>query len=197
MIVLSPVLFVAEPQETLSNDSLKKQADFDAYLLDLYTTLSLVKNMHKKIDAYEQQDDFLENIPTHTPDTHDEENQQSMIMAIMVILSDTYQKIIKATVAYYVMSNTTIHYDLHTVVAKILAEDSIKIFGILGQGFTRFMLSHTMTWKEKIWYCVSIMVIIVGIKLAIDGLPQKYTYYDFYKNDNKNSYVEDKFCDYA
>ena len=138
----------------------------DRILLDMYTTLRVIKKIHRDVEnqceQFTQDDEYLQ----------DEHPQQDFMIDIMIVLVGTYEKIVSATVNYYIMMHTPMQQDLQNNVAMIIAEDVVKIFNILGRRLIVFLIDHKMTWQKKIWYCMSIASVIIMIKIGIDQIPK-------------------------
>ncbi|MDP3787721.1 MAG: hypothetical protein Q8Q60_00205 [Candidatus Chromulinivorax sp.] len=174
---------------TLSNFTLQEQTQ-NRNLIDVYTTLHTIKKIHRDIENFHDQ------LPEE-----DQIIQQDCMTDIMIVLIGTYEKIIGATVTYYLMINVPIQQNLHQTIGMILAEDTVKIINILGKQFIHFMFNHHMTWQKKAWYCAWIISILVMIKIGIDQIPQsikpQQQDIDFNLiNDDKSSYLKDKFSNY-
>jgi hypothetical protein len=153
----------------------------DASLLDMYTAQCIIKNMHDEIQSCDE--DF--------------------VVEIMVILVGTYEKIVGATVSYcLMMHNPVLQEDLHDEVARILAQDIIKILSILLRQFVSFITDKKITLKEKLYYCALIGTAIIIIKLGVDQLPKSLKKKDNNKDNQsddlpaESGYVSGKFAHY-
>jgi hypothetical protein len=165
----------------------------DQAMHDIYTTLRMIKDMHR--DVEHQQDELPQ---------EEQIAQQDFILDIMVVLVGTYEKIVGATVTYYLMMNMP----THDTVAIIIAEDIIKIINILGKRLIYFIFNRQMTWQEKVWYCAWVISVIAIIKISIDQIPQsvkpQQSAYDLPVqdvdlnkiSDDKSAYIKDKFSNY-
>ena len=91
---------------------------------------------------------------------------------LFVIFIEMYQKIVEATVAYYLMPNTSIHHNLHDIIIKIIADYVIKLTSILSSKLIDFIFDHKISWQEKVAYCGWILSMMIIIKLGIEQLPK-------------------------
>ena len=133
----------------------------DQQLLDTYTTLKVIKRI--QIDVQNKYDDQIQE--------DNQSPQPDFMIDVMVVLFGTYEKIVGATVTHYVMINMPMQQNLQSTVARIIAEDLIKIISILGKQLMNFIFSKQMTLQEKIWHCAWVFSVIIMIKIGIDQLP--------------------------
>ncbi len=158
-------------------------------LRDVYTTLHTIKKIHQDIENQHNESSEEDQIIQH-----------DCIVEIMIVLIGTYEKIVGATVTYYLMMNMPIQQNLHQTIAIIIAEDIIKILRILGNQLIHFIFNRHMTIQEKIWYCTWIVGMIVGIKMCIDTIPQSIKpqpeAHVTINNSNESGYLSDKFSNY-
>lgn len=169
----------------------------DQTLSNVHTTLRVIKQVHRDIEDLHEQSIQDNQFPEH-----------DFLIDIMIVLVGTYEKMVGATVTYYLMINMPIQYNLQDAVARIIAEDIIKIMSILGKRFIHFIFDRHMTWKEKLWYCAWIISVITLIKIGIDQIPQPVqpqpTLYNLpneimnlQKNEeDKSGYLKEKFNDW-
>ena len=174
-----------------SKTSMYQNNNDQSSLLRICATLQRIKDLRDEFDDIEYPED--------------EDKRPDFMIEIMNILSGTYEKIIGATVTYYLMINLAGQNNLHETVAKIMTEDAIKILGILTQEYGYFLSSQTMSLRQKIWYCTCSWLLIMACKMAIDQIPQvtinnspalDFSLDDAEKNTAKSSYVRDKFHKY-
>ena len=156
----------------------------DQLLLDMYTTQQIIKNIHAEIGGHQ-----------------DEQIDHDVVNEVMLILIGTYEKVVGITVTYcLMMHNPMLQYDLRDEIAKIIAQDAIKIISILIKQCTYFIFNKKMNLKEKLWYCGLIASIIVIIKLGLDQIPLSIQQENSDKNlinlDKESGYVSDKFSIY-
>lgn len=139
----------------------------DQAILHMYTTLRVIKKIHRDVE-----NEYNQLSQDGNEFSQDDEQQQDFMIDIMIVLVGTYEKIVGATVTYYVMMNTPFQQDLQNSVAIIIAKDAVEIFNILGRQLITFIMNHKMTWQKKLWYCMWTISIIAMIKLGIDQIPK-------------------------
>ena len=167
----------------------------DKTLLDIYTTLRIIKQIHR--DTENQ----YELLPEE-----DQDIQQDFMVDIMIVLVGTYEKIIGTTVTYYLTMNMAIQQDLQSSVAIIIAEDMAKIFNIISKKLVFFIFNQRMTWQQKLWYCTWTLTVIGIIKLGIDQIPKIIKPEQLHQelsskndgiskknNEDKSAYLKDEF----
>src|SRR3989339_1038483 len=136
----------------------------DQQLLDIYTTLRIIKKIHKDLEDYSSDALPLE----------DQTFQEDCMIEIIAILVGTYEKIVGATVTYYLMINMPGQQNIQHTIAIIIAQDAIKILNILSKRLLSCIYSQKMTWQQKAWHCTWVVGVIILIKLGIDQIPQPY-----------------------
>jgi hypothetical protein len=115
-------------------------------------------------------------------------DDQDFVMEIMEILISMYEKIVSASVSYYILMDLPRQEKLQNIVARIIAQDTLKIINILNKKIINYLFNKDMTWERKILYCAFIGVIIMIIKLGIDRIAQNIQaeknniHGDFYEN---------------
>ena len=145
-------------ESAIFHQQLNDQEINDQNVLDTYTTLRTIKRIHRDVqDQYDQRPE-------------DNHQQQDFMIDIMVLLVSMYEKIVAATVTHYLMLHVPGQEDLQITVARIIAQDTVKIIAILGKQLMYFIFSQQMTWQEKLWYCGWVVTVIVIIKLGIDQI---------------------------
>ena len=122
---------------------------------DIQAALTVLRTMHHEI----------EDLPENKP-------HADIIIEVIAIFIEMYRKIVEATVAYYLMPNTQTQHDLHDIIVKIIADDTIKLISFLSQRFIHFIFDHQISWQEKIGYCAWILSMICIIKIGIEKLPK-------------------------
>ncbi len=178
-------LYIAGLACTLQANTMQEIPQGKAFI-DLCTTLHTIKKIQRDIENLHEQQSQEDQIV-----------QQDCVTDIMIILIGTYEKMIGATVTYYLMMNLPIQQNLHQTIAIILADDIIKIINILGKQLLQFIFNHQISWQKKVWYCAWIVSIIAVIKIGIDQIPQSIQPQQFnIINDDKSSYLKDKFSNY-
>jgi|GEM_PF-1441807 len=130
----------------------------DIDILDMYTTLRVIRGVHDDVQDQLSHDDQLE--------------QSDFIVDIMIVLVGMYEKIVGATATYYLMAYLPVQQSLHEIVGKIIANGVIEIMSILSRQLIRYIFNQDMTLREKIWYCAWAISIIGLIKVGIDQIPQ-------------------------
>lgn len=130
----------------------------DLEILDVYTTLRVVRDVHDDVQSQLSQNNQL--------------GQHDFIVDIMAVCVGMYEKIVGATVTYYLMAYLPMHQNLHDIVGKIIAEGIIEITSILSRQLIHYIFNQNMTLREKIWYCGCAISIIGLIKIGIDQIPQ-------------------------
>lgn len=158
--------------------------------------LQIIQNLRMKLQS--QYDEHEDNSNNNEP--HEDCNaEKDTIVEIMIILTGTYEKIINATVTYYIMIHMPMQQDLHTTVALILAEDMAKIVTVLCKRLLEFGLHPSLTWKHKAWYCVWIISMIGIIKLGIDQIPKvipDISPESLTNQEEEGAYLKEKFSNY-
>jgi len=96
-----------------------------------------------------------------------DECQDDILIEIMAILLGMYEKIVGATVTYLVMSHTPMQENLHVMIAKIISDDALRIFNIIGKKYIEFVLNKKISLQDKIIYCMSLACCIVFIKMGL------------------------------
>ncbi len=121
-------------------------------------------------------------------------SDRDCIVEISIILVEMYEKIVSATVTYFLMMhNPMLQQNLHDEVAKIIARDMIKIFAILGKEFIFFIFNKKMTVQEKLARCCAIGAVIIVLKIGIDQFPLKKDVIKEIIIDDKSAYLSDKY----
>ncbi len=133
----------------------------DTYILDVYTTLRVIKKMHRDVESEFDQ-----------LSSEDKSLEQDYMFEIITILMGTYEKIVNATVTHYLMVNIPPQQNLQNTIGIIVAEDIFKIMNILGRRVLSFICDEKMNWQQKIWHCTWITGIIIIMKLSIDQIPK-------------------------
>ena len=98
------------------------------------------------------------------------EDHVKIMNEILVVLIGTYQKIITATVTYYLFVDVPVSYNLNQAIALIIVEDCIKIIKIIKSGLMQSMEASTTNLKSKMLYCLGIGVAVIIIKFGIDKI---------------------------
>lgn len=156
----------------------------DQSLLKMYTTIQHHRTEKHDIDDIES-DQY--DIAWHN---------QSFINKIITVLLGMYEKIIGATVTYYLCSNLEYQPNLHEKIAHIIAKDSIKIIGIIGNECIYFFTDDSLSNRRKVVLCCCAISCMIGIKLFIDHhIPYTHTPQDAQHESaaQESSYVSDKF----
>lgn len=154
--------------------------EHDYILREIYSAEDVIQRIRIDLDSYQA------------------EEEHNFIVDITVVFIEMYEKIVGVTVTYcLMMHNPVLQQNLHDEVAKIIAQDMIKVFAILAKQLVYFVLNAKMSLQEKIFYCGLIASIIILIKLGIDQIPQSIKPKNRDENNNYNlqesGYVTGKF----
>lgn len=95
-----------------------------------------------------------------------------IVIEVVLICVEMYEKIIEATVTYYLLINVPGQQNLHDVIVRIIVNHVIKIINILYRQFMHFIFDHELTWKEKVMHCTWILGFIFVIKISLEKLPK-------------------------
>ncbi|MGZ6250827.1 MAG: hypothetical protein ACXWL2_02260 [Candidatus Chromulinivorax sp.] len=98
-------------------------------------------------------------------------DDQNDLDQLIIVLTNTYQKIIIATVTYYLMMNLPGQQNLQFTIAQIIVQDIVKILRVISKMIIRFIINPDISNGAKIGYCLSITCIIIAIKIVVDALP--------------------------
>ena len=140
----------------------------EAEILNMYTTLRVIRMVHD--DTHDQ---LLQEVD-HQPD---------FIVDVMTVFVGVYEKIVGATVTYYLIPHLSMKQNLHDIVGRIIADGVIEIASILSRQLIYYISNQSMTLREKIWYCAWAISIIALIKVGIDQIPQ------FIQSDELSDFV--------
>ena len=100
------------------------------------------------------------------------ELRSDIVMEVVLICVEMYEKIIEATVTYYLLINIPGQQNIHDVIARIIVSHVLKIINILYRQFMHFIFDHELTWKEKVMHCTWILGFIFVIKISLEKLPK-------------------------
>jgi len=162
---------------------MKQQSFFKFYfyigfIIFLLTNYEIIHTQPLYFDHYDNiYDQKAQNIVTQLCDVYhkiddlqQQEYQLDITVEVIIMFIEMYQKIVEATVAYYLMPNSQVQYNLHDIIMQIITEHTIKIISFLGQKFIEFICNRQMSWQEKISYCACILSMIYIIKIGIEKL---------------------------
>ena len=130
------------------------------------------------------------------------EDVKDCVDKILLILVDTYEKIVGATVLYYLMMHDPCaQKDIHSEIAKIMHDATLKILTILKKELLFFVFDKKISLQKKCKACLVIVSIILLMKLGINN-------FCIISNQEKNKegldvdmsqesiYLSDKFSNY-
>jgi len=123
-------------------------------LIDIRLTLTALKDIQHE----------LEDDPS--------ELESDVIIEIILVCVEMYEKIVEVTVTHSLMVNVAGQQNLHDAIVRIIVLHVIKIINILYHEFLQFVFNHKITWKEKIAHSLWIFGVILIIKTGIEKLPK-------------------------
>jgi len=100
------------------------------------------------------------------------EIKSDVMMEVILICVEMYEKIIEATVTYYLLINVPGKQNIHDVIIKIIVNHVLKIINILYREFMHYLFNHELTWKEKMIHCAWILGFVFVIKMGLEKLPK-------------------------
>ena len=102
-----------------------------------------------------------------------DESHSDLIIHIAVnAFVEMYQKIVEATVTYYLMPNMPAKQNLHDIIIRIIADDTIRLIALLCRELIHFIFDHQMSWQEKAYHCAWVISVILIIKMGVENLPK-------------------------
>lgn len=170
LLLVNDAVVFASDEEFLLHESTQK-------MLDQYVALQC--KVLRKENAEDQEDQSFHG--SFNPNNYTNQNNQlydiynddqNDLDQLIIVLTNTYQKIIVATVTYYLMMDYPGQQNLQFTIAQIIVQDVIKVLKIISKMVIRFILNPDISNSTKIGYCISITCIIVGIKMVVDALPE-------------------------
>ncbi|MBP6869876.1 hypothetical protein KBC04_03275 [Candidatus Babeliales bacterium] len=140
---------------------------------DVFITLKALKKAQKDIE--------------HQLEESEDTKEQDALYEIITILVGTYQKIVTATVTYYLTQGLPGQQNLHQVTATIVTQDLMEILNVLGKKFISIIKENDLSWKQKACYCAGVAIAIYLVKLKIDAIPilDQVDQEDDYENKQK------------